>query len=102
MAKSNEPEFPKLPFPVGDRAAFIRKAAVAVKTVMVPTAEVVTYSIAYDRVEAAHIPLSQISADPNTRGQYYVDGHHTGTGPKGLAQTHLSWLRSQALTSGGR
>lgn len=84
------------PFPVGDRAAFIRKASVAVEIVDVPTALVVTYSVAYDRVETANIPLSEIESGR----QYYRDGDHTGFGPEGLAKTHLSWLRSQALTGG--
>jgi hypothetical protein len=38
MAVKNQNDFPKLPIPVGDRAAFIRKAAVAVELVQVPTA----------------------------------------------------------------
>lgn len=89
-------ELPALPFPVGDRAAFIRKAAVALDIVQVPTALVVVYSVAYDRVEVANIPLSEIESGR----QWYVDGDHTGFEPAGLAKTHLSWLRSQALTGG--
>jgi len=89
-------ELPKHPYPVGDRAAFIRKAAVVLDIVQVPTAMVVVYSVAYDRVEVAHIPLSEIE----TGRQWYVDGFHVSGGPAALAKTHLSWLRSQALTGG--
>lgn len=95
MAKKATFNGQQLPLPIGDRAAFIRKASVAVDIVDVPTAMVVTYSVAYDRVEVAHIPLSEIGGR-----QYYLDGDHTGFGPAGLAKTHLSWLRSQALSGG--
>lgn len=88
------------PFPVGDRAAFIRKAAVALEIVDVPTALVLTYTIAYDRVEVAHIPVTEIQEDANTKSQFYRDGNHVEGGPSALARTHLSWLRSQALRGG--
>ena len=95
-----EPKFPKMPYAVGDRAAFIRKAAVAVELVNVPTVRVVTYNLAYGRVEVIDVPLSRISHDANTRDQYYVDGGHVSGGPPAMAKTHLSWLRSNALGSG--
>lgn len=101
MAKKGMPaELPKLPFSVGDRAAFIRKAAVAMEIVNVPTVRVVTYSIAYDRVEVIDIPVSRVSTDANTKDQHYVDGGHVMDGPAAMARTHLSWLRSQALKGG--
>jgi len=100
MAKKEPTELPKLPFSVGDRAAFIRKAAVAMETRMVPTVSVLTYSIAYNRVEVIDVPASRISPDPRTKDQYYVDGGHVAGGPPAMAKTHLSWLRSQALVSG--
>lgn len=88
------------PIPVGDRAAFIRKAAVATSIVDVPTYQIITYSVARGLVEAAHVPVSEVSDDANTKGQWYVDGGHTMSGPDGLAKTHLSWLKSQALRGG--
>jgi hypothetical protein len=91
---------PKLPFPVGDRAAYIRKATVAMELVQVPTLRVVTYNLAYNRVEVIDIPVSRISTDVNTRDQYYVDGYHTMGGPASTAKTQLSWLRIQALKGG--
>lgn len=100
MAKKETTPFPKLPFSVGDRAAFIRKAAVAVELVSVPTLRVVTYSIAYNRVEAIDIPVSRVSADAGTKDQHYVDGGHVMGGPPAMAENHLSWLRSRALESG--
>lgn len=102
MAKKEEPaKLPKPPFSVGDRGAFIRKAFVAVDIVNVPTYECVVYSIAYNRVETMHIPVSEMGDDHNgKKTQFYVDGYHTGFGPNGLAKTHLGWLRIQALEQG--
>jgi hypothetical protein len=98
---SEKPSTPKLPFAVGDRAAFIRKAAVALEVVNVPTVRVVTYCIPYNRVEVIEIPLSRIAAkDVSSKDQYYVDGGHVSGGTLSMAKTHLSWLRSQALNSG--
>lgn len=91
---------PAIPFSVGDRAAYIRKAAVALEQYMVPTFRVVTYNIAYNRIEAIDIPCSRISHDAQTKDQYYVDGDHVSGGSPAMAKTHLSWLRSQALESG--
>lgn len=91
---------PKLPFSVGDRAAYIRKATIAMELVQVPTFRVVTYNLAYDRVEVIDIPVSRISTDANTKDQFYVDGGHVMGGPPAMAKTHLSWLRSRALESG--
>lgn len=101
MAKKEPSKLPKLPFSVGDRAAFIRKATVALELVQVPTYRVLTYNLAYDRVEVIDIPQSRVVVDdPNTREQYYVDGGHVSGGPSAMAKTHLSWLRSQALKGG--
>lgn len=98
---SQPPELPKPPFPVGDRGAFIRKAFIAINVVNVPTYECVVYSIAYGRVETMHIPVSEMGHDHNGKQtQFYVDGHHASFGPEGLAQTHLDWLRVQALKDG--
>ena len=93
-------QLPKLPFSVGDRAAFIRKATVALKLVNVPTYEVLTYSIAYNRVEVIHVPASGIATHHTTKGQYYVDGEHISGGTAAQAKIHLAWLREQALRGG--
>lgn len=99
MAK--EDNVPKVPFSVCDRGAFIRKAFVACAEVNVPTYECVVYSIAYDRIEMMHIPVSEMGGDHNGKAtQFYVDGHHVMGGPAQLVKTHLQWLRSKALESG--
>jgi hypothetical protein len=95
-----EKTLPKFPFSVGDRASYIRKAAVALETVMVPIARVVTFSVARSMVEVADIPLTEIAPDPASKNQFYVDGYHVSGGPASMAKTHLSWLRSQALNGG--
>lgn len=92
---------PPTPFPVCDRGAFIRKAFVACDIVSVPTFECLTYSIAYDRVEMMHIPVSEMGIDhEGKRTQFYVDGNHVMGGPAHLSKTHLQWLRLKALESG--
>jgi hypothetical protein len=93
-------ELPKVPFPVGDRGAYIPKAVVAAEIVHVPTVGAVAYSIAYDRVEVVYISVSEISLDPQGQKQFHVDGNHVMGGPSRLAQTHLAWLRDRALKSG--
>lgn len=98
-ATSNE-KYPKLPFSVGDRAAFIRKATVALELVEVPTLRIVAYNLPYNRVEVIDLPVSRVSADANTKDQFYVDGNHVEGGPPAMAKTHLSWLRTAALNSG--
>jgi hypothetical protein len=96
-----EVKLAKPPFSVSDRGAFIRKAFIACELVSVPTYECLTYSIAYDRVEMMHIPVSEMGTDHNAIGlQYYVDGHHVMGGPAQLVKTHLQWLRNKALESG--
>lgn len=99
--RSSPTELPKVPFSVGDRGAFIRKAFVACEVVNVPTFECVVYSIAYDRIEMMHIPVSEMDATHDgQRRQFYVEGHHVSGGPAHLVKTHLQWLRSKALESG--
>lgn len=100
MAKKELTQLPKPPFSVGDRAAYIRKAAVALEVVSIPTLLIVTYSVAYDRVEVARIPVSEVSLDAQTKRQFYLDGGHISGGPSAMAKTHLSWLRSRALEGG--
>lgn len=106
MAKKVEPvkkppaELPKVPFPIGDRGAYIRKAFIGAEIIQVPTVAAPTYNLAYDRVEVVFIPVSEISLDPNGQKQFYVDGHHVMGGPNQLAQTHAAWLRDRALQSG--
>lgn len=99
MKKEVHP-LPKAPFSVGDRAAFIRKATVAVELIQVPTYLVVAYNITHDRVETLHVPASRIATDSNTPEQYYVDGDHVSGGVPAMTKTHLSWLRSNALERG--
>jgi hypothetical protein len=93
-------ELPKVPFPIGDRGAYIRKAFIGAEIVNVPTVAAPTYNLAFDRVEVVFIPVSEISLDPNGQKQFYVDGNHVMGGPNQLAQTHVSWLRNRALESG--
>lgn len=101
MAKEVKQSVPKVPFSVCDRGAFIRKAFVACELVSVPTYECAVYSIAYDRVEMMHIPVSEMGTDHNgQRTQFYVDGHHVMGGPAQIVKTHLQWLRAKALESG--
>jgi hypothetical protein len=91
---------PKMPYSVGDRGAFIRKAAVALELVNVPTVRVVTYNIPRNCVEVIEIPVSRLSTDANTKDQYYIDGGHISGGFPAMAKIHLSWLRHNALISG--
>jgi hypothetical protein len=93
-------EIPKVPFPIGDRGAYVPKAIVAAEIVQVPTVGAIAYSIAYDRVEVVYISVSEISLDPQGQKQFHVDGNHVMGGPGRLAQTHLAWLRDRALKSG--
>lgn len=93
-------ELPKLPFSVGDRGAFIRKACVAVKYRMVEVAEIVVYSFPYDRVEYMRVPVEDISLDENKPSQYYVSDDHIMGGPAQGAKNSLAWLRHRALESG--
>lgn len=100
MAKKETSELPKVPFSVFDRGAFIRKAFVACEVVSVPTFECVVYSIAYDRIEMVHIPVSDMGLYDANGARYYVDGDHVSGGPAHLVKTHLQWLRLKALESG--
>lgn len=97
---SGKENLPKLPFSVGNRAAYINTAAVAIELVQVPTLRTVVYSVPRNRVEVSEVPVSRVSTDHNTKDQYYVDGGHVMGGPSAMAKTHLSWLRSRALESG--
>jgi hypothetical protein len=92
-------KLPKFPFCMGDKASYIRKALVAVTTAKVEMAEMLSYSVAYNRVETIRVPLDEIAMDHQSK-QYYVDGGHTVQGPTGMAKTHLQWLRDAALKGG--
>lgn len=88
------------PFSVIDKAAFIRKAHVAVEIVDVPTYQTVTWNIAYDRVEVISIPVAEMGELSSTPGQYYHDEAQIMGGVEQQSKNHLQWLRNRALESG--
>jgi hypothetical protein len=101
VSKEPPKALPKLPFSVGNRGDFVRRAHVAVNKIMVETFEVLSYDFAYNVVTAQRIPVDLVGPDHQAPKQYYVDGHHTMQGPTTLAkETHLQWLRQRALEGG--
>ena len=92
---------PKLPFSMGNRGDFIKKAFVAVQIVPVPMVECLVYSIAYSRVETTRMAADEIDLDHQGRKQYYVDGDHAMGGPEDMGKNHLRWLRDSALRNNG-
>lgn len=92
---------PKLPFSMGDRGQYIRKAWVAVAPMGKTILACLYYEFAWNRVNVAAVPISEINTDHTGTKPFFVDGHHTGLGPTVLAQkTHLPWLKIQALQGG--
>lgn len=91
------------PLSIGDCGAYIRRNAVAVRLVQVPTYEVLRWNITTNLIEVGFIHADDVAEKQVTgrpEKQYYVDGHHTANGPAGIAKTHASWLKSWALEHG--
>lgn len=92
---------PKMPYTVGDKGQFIRKALVAVDTITVKVVEMLHYSFAHSVVDVVRVAEQEIDYGPGAKRQYYVEGDHVMGGPSGnVCQTHLQWLKIQALNVG--
>jgi hypothetical protein len=94
---------PTLPFSMCDRGAYINRPWVAVDRAGKEFLYCVYYAFADSQVHCSVVAKDDI--DNYREGhagvkQFYVDGHHTGFGPTGLAKTHLGWLKVQALRGG--
>jgi hypothetical protein len=93
---------PQLPFSLCDRGAYLNRPWVAVERMGREYLAAIYYSFSSSLVEVAAVGIHEIDTDWQGRKQFYVDGFHTGFGPTGLAQTHLQWLKTQALRIGAR
>ena len=92
---------PKLPFSMGFRGSYIRKAWVAVAPMGKTMYACLFFEFAFNRVDVAAVPISDINNDHMGTKPFYVQGHETMQGPHVLAkQTHLPWLKHQALQGG--
>jgi hypothetical protein len=93
---------PKVPFCLSDNGAFLRKSWVAVESVgRGALFNCLFYSFAYGNVDATLVDAKDIRLVWNKgRGQFSVDGDHVMGGPTRLAETHLQWLKNQALKGG--
>lgn len=105
IVKSSPPPapLPKLPFSMCDRGAYINRPWVAVEKAGKEFLYAIYYSFSHGGVQCSVVGIHEIDTDRNGHGgvkQFYVDGYHTSNGPNGIAQTHLGWLKVQALRGG--
>lgn len=86
-------KLPALPFSMGDRSAYIRKSWVAVEKLGKDFVGSLYYEFAYHRVACCAVSVSEIDVDHQGVKAFYVD-------IVGNTQTHLQWLKIQALEGG--
>lgn len=90
----------KLPFSMSDRGAYINRPWVACERLGKEFLGSIFFRFSTGVVEAAAVSVDEIDIEWQGTKQFYVDGSHTGFGSQGLAQTHLQWLKNQALRGG--
>lgn len=102
IAPRQEP-LPKLPFSMCDRAAFINRPWVAMERAGKDFLYCIYFAFATGDVRCSVVGIADIDNYREGHGgvkPFYVDGYHTGSGPTGLAKTHLQWLLKRALEGG--
>lgn len=94
-------ELPPMPYTVGDKGQFIRKALIAVETITVEVVNLLHYNFAQGVVDVVRVAKDDMGLGPAAPKQFYVDGDAISGGPSGpVCKTHLEWLKIQALRIG--
>lgn len=86
-------KLPPVPFSMGSRGSFIRKAWVGVRVLGKTHVESLYYDFVSGWVESCAVGLDEIDLDHFGRRPMYVDR-------VGVTKTHIQWLQTQALNSG--
>lgn len=100
IAKTKSAALPKLPFSLRDRGAYINRPWVACEKLGKDFLGAIFYRFSTSCVEASVVGIDDIDLDWQGNRTFYLDGVHAEFGPTGLAQTHLQWLKNQALRTG--